>query len=1254
MTTATIVQSVTGATTTNYGIGTTAITTQFGNAIVAFIGWNCVTPGNYVPTPAVSVSDSAGNLWRQVGISAGGTSVASTRSAVWMTVGASSVDWVSVGVAGYTSAAAWTITEISGLAQMIQMDYSVGTSGTTATASLTGIASGADIGFIVMGVGNAAETLSSGPSGWTALTSSSSGSGTTGTVVFPYWNPGVTAGTATPGFTLGTAAPYSYVLSCIAVSASPPAQYTLNFPLVQIETAFGTQPGAYSSSTDFTYSSEYVSWTDISTRVIGPAAEGRVSCARGRQYELQQEEAGTMTVFLNNYDGAFTPSNPGSPFYSNALNANMSFQSGVPPWITHATSGTANITLSQSSTYAFASAFGASATYCLEVAVAAVSTTAPGTESEFVAVNPNYPYTASAWFYTESLNVTVQMTVNWYNSSQGLISGSTGSSTLLTLGVWTQCTVTVASIPSGAVYARIIPQAVGVYAGGITFYVAEAALATGSSVVSTGLVALETPVRLSCWWQGVKFPLWMGYVERWPQMWPDMPQYGFSQITATDALSICSAGAMNSALASDVLVDNPYAYLPCNEQYTSATVGATPSDPTFFAGQPNLAPADANGLIALNRANSNQVTGTYADGNNQQCSTGLAMNFFGDDGTGMGATGYSGVVRGQRGPSMIYSDPGMASITNSANGWTMEFWVNWSGSANTFVSFLTGYGIPSAFWTPTTLNNSGACINVGLNPLFAGGLSVVVDNTSIGPAPFSPSSSPQQIVIVFNSINYSLYINGQYMQTSVPTTTQHNLSALVLGPGRYSYDCNNEGSLYEGQNFAAGHLAVYSYPLSPSRIFAHYQTGSTGWSGPTAAYRFAQILTWAQLGLKRGGYYAGNATGNPEITSMGPAYQLSGSSASDAINNTAQSEGGQYFVKADGTITYLERVIGYNQTSVLTLGDNATSNSVPLNGNPGFNEQPVPSILPWTVAGSGGVSYSSAQTYSGFGSGLLSPSGGGSAFLLSSTGGITANAEYLGGAWVYSPSGWGSVQINFNWLLNGVKIGSGTPNYYSVAAASWTFIATEQFAIVGGTNQVQLSVGEAGTPGTANTLYVAYGAVWNKSEEIPYAKETEFDYDNTYLYNEVTATQQAGPNQLVEYDYRSIASQSQYFRRSALSFQSNVVSPYDVSDITTWSATQFSQPSLHVAVVKVDLASNPVMAFTSILGVDIGDIVKVNRRPIGGAVISELGIVERISIDVGAQSFVMSLQISPYTPGNEVLCVDTAGQNFPVNSILAW
>lgn len=1072
----TLVQAVSGSASTTYGIGTSAIATGTNSTLVAFIGWNTQASGSFVSVPAVSISDSAGNLWKQVGITPAGTASPGIRSAIWAASNAAPVQWVSVGIDGFSAAAGWTVAEFSGMAQVIAFDYSASRTGpgSGSTFSMPFTAAQSDVGFF-MGTaqgGTAQTALTSPITGWTQVTAPFYvGSGSSSTMFFPAWTP-VPAGAGTVSATFTVASSFAVSTSGIAVSASPPAQYSPFHPLTVLEAGFGASPGNISSSLEYTYAVEGTTWTDISTRVLGSAAEGRISAAHGHQYELQQEESGEMTVYLDNHDGAFTPGNASSPYYPN--------------------------------------------------------------------------------------------------------------------------------------------------------------------------VTLETPIRLSCWWQGRQYPLWMGYVERWPQMWPEMPQWGFSKITATDAIAVCAAGQMNSALDSDILIDNPYAYLPLNEQYTTANVGATPTFKFLFGTSPYFAPADANGLIALNKAPANQVAGVYADANGQQVNTGLAMNFFGDNGTGTGAENYQSQGT-NGGPAMRYVDKGLIAATSS--GYTIEFWFVWDGSTSQSIALLTGYGTPSSYWASTTSN--GSALVVYIQPS-AGipTLNVGIPGIVAGIASITPSQLPQQCVIVVPSgsaPNVLVYLNGQFASATGNGTAAPVLQAIVAGPGRYSYDCNNT-PFYDAFNYSAAKLAVYPYVLSAQRITSHYEAGAAGWQGTSAAQRFGQVLTWAQLGLKRAGYVTSGATGNPEITQMGPAYQLSGSGASDGIFQISQSEGGQYFVKADGAITYLERPAGYNQPVNAVFGDQATAGQV-LNYNPDFSHQ----VNGWTGFG-GSLTYSTTFTYGGNGSGLLAPAGGTAvAQAIGSKSTAVAGNVYGGGGWLYSPGG-GTLTAGVNFYNGAVLTGSGS--YKLVApAASWMFMQGTATAPAGTTLAAPFF---SGGNGTANTLYVSYGFLQQISPQVPYMQDTEFDYDPTFLYNEVTATQVDGPNQLIEYDDRSPASQLAYFRRSALSFQSNVVSQYDVSDITTWSIAQFAQPSLRASVVKVHASANPLTAFPVILSLDIGDIIEVVRTPVGGAQITETGIIERISYEIGARYFYVSYQVSPYSPGNAVLCADTAGFSTPATTTLGW
>lgn len=1222
-----VIQQAAGTILAPAGFSTTQISTSAGSWLAAWVGWNSVTQEQYAPLPAVSVTDSAGNLWQQAAITPAAGS-ASTRCAMWVAANALPVSWVSAGLTGYAASAPWAVAEIAGMPQAASLDFSLGTSATGTAPTLTWIASQPDIGFALAAAGNAAETATSGPSGWTSLGTVTAGAGTTGCAVFPYWNPGISAGTTTSTVTFGTAAAWSYALCALSASASPPPQPSQNFPFVQVEAAFGAQPGNISSSTDYLFSSRYTTWTDITARAIGPAVQGRIKTRRGRQYQLQQQETGTCEIPLSNVDGAFTPTAPGSPYYSNALNANMSFQTSISPWSPHnGAGGATGVSLAQSSAFAYATGLNATARYSMQMSPGG-STAQPGAISERVGINPNYQYTVSAWYNCPAGYATGgNIQVNWYNAAGTFITSTTGTAVPLAAGTWTQNTVT-GTPPGNAAFAAMVVFLSGTPSAGAVTYVAEAALAAGSSPVQTGLVTPLTPVRVTAWWQGRRYPVWMGYAQEWPQEWPEMPQWGFTSLKAADALGIAAAGQMPSALIGEVLTDNPYAYLPCNESYTTQVNGATASNPFIVSGG-FLQPADANGLAAVNRASGNQVTGAYFDGTNQQVSTGLAMNFLGDNGTGMGATGYSGEVTGQRGPSMLYADPGLTAVASSA-GMTIEFWFTWDGTLTQDVTLLTLYGPPSSFMATSSNQTNGALLNARIE---GSDLTVTAFNSlSVLALQVNLSQTPQHAVIEFDSNpvgTVTAWLNGVQIPGALLYTPAVTISpvAAVLGPGRYSYDCNNSIITYRGFNFSAGHLAIYPYQLPQARITAHYQAGITGWSGTDAGTRFSQVLTWGQLGLKRGGWNQATATGVTEVTLSGPAYSLSGQSAAAALYGLSQSEGGRYGTQANGSVIYAERDIGYNQPVSAVLADGTAAAPVVLNSDPGF----ATGTAGWTA--SGGAVAASALRYGLIGSLQVTSSGTTPATVASPSFSYNGGSA-AGGFWVNLPSG-GTATCS-------VITSAGTATAVMGASGSaWTFIPVSVPA-ASPVSSATLKIAAGTAP-----WYLAWAALWYSPGQVPYLPQSSYGFDQAYLYNEVTSVQQYGPSQLVTYDNRGTASQQQFFRRSALSFTQNVVSPYDVSDVTTWSLAEYQQPALRVSAVTVDAAPNPLQAFSLVLSLDGGQASQVNRNPVGGAPIAELGTVERVQHDIGAGYWRTGYQLSPYGPGQAVLCADTPGFNAP-------
>jgi hypothetical protein len=1906
-----LVQQVSGSDISGYGLGTTLINTTAGNGIVVFAAWDTINtsisltqPPSPAPrTPSVNVTDSAGNLWQQLGITV--SQGYSARTAIWACVNAEQADWVSVALTGYAASLVWLIAEISGLPQTLSADFSAGDSTTplqTSTVTLDATATMTDVSFGCLATplsGSGDPALTTGPTGFTALDAVSAGASSgSGIALYPYWQPTTTAGAVAATWVTSSNSILAALVAGVPIPVNPPVQPSQSLPLVIIEAAFGASPGDITQSVDYLVDNELVFWTDISARAIGGPLQERISTSRGRQYELSQEEAGQLSVWLNNVDGALTPSNPGSPYYSNAINSNMSFQQGISPWAAQN-----NAALAQSNTVTHASAPGAVAQYSLQVtpdgvtanpgaisnkaniataagrvssqqaasqsfsssgswtapagitsvgiecyggggggggtdtnagsagggggggsysqstvsvtpgnsysftigaggaggtgsgsqqfvvtfsgstvwqcpagvtsvkaecwgvggngggtdnenggggggggeyaaepslAVTAGHTyaatvggngavttfagdsvtvtahagsnaststggaggtgstntthhdggaggngsaktssnthngssgsggtstqtytpatgvrsvsvgvgagggggggggltggygggggggggyssgilnvtagnsytltignggqagpsgvgggsggsssfpgdngtvsatggvkgnangtpggggspgggsggygsggvpsgpqgaggggggggpangtggegftghspgagagnggsggngsTSPGagnnsagvsggngggsagggggggggantntsgdaagnggaggiTYTDYVpyggggagsgaasgagnsgtaatsggagngaaaltggggggnggasdpgtpgqngtapgggggggyattggnggsgqvtltytvsgsvsngvaggttsfgtgplvsapggaggldgtsgmdghggmggsggtgsvlysggsgatgtgagnggggggsagtssagnggsgstggvavtggsaggnganvpssgppteAVSPsgegggggggsadaNFTYgasgapglvrityapsaafSASAWFYsTAGYGAGAQVGIAWYNSLGSLISTSVSPAVSLPASQWTQVTYLNVSQPPAAVTAAVFVQLAGTPSVSL-YYVAEAALVFGSLEVNTGLVQLGTPVRLTAWWNGRRYPVWFGYVERWPQDWPELPQWGFSQMIAVDAIAVASGNQMRSAVQGDILADNPYVYLPANESYS---VAASPTSASVKLTTSH----DASGLNVINYATGNLLPGIYANGAGSTATvmTGQSLNLYGDQGTVMGATSFGTTATvGVRGPSLFYTDPALPVNASGSSGFTVESWFSYAGTAQT-CTLMTLFGPPSTF-AVRAANANGALCSVAANGT-ANTLTVKTVSTSLSVA-FTPSADPQHMALVATANNgvANFYLNGSFSgQLTLPVASQ--ITGVTLGPGRYSYDSFGAAS-YNAFNFSAGHLAVYGYQLTSQRIAAHYVTGFLGASGITAAERFAQVLTWAQLGLKRGVYWWQNATGTtPEITQIGPAYSLSGSTAADATKKLNDEEGGRGNVQANGSYVYQERWAAYNLPISAVLGDNAAGAFSVLNANSAFTG----GIAPWTAT-NGAITVVSSPAYIDTSTGRLIPSGSGPASIMSNQAPVTAGVSYTVQGWLQVNTGWSNVQLGVSWYDVNASFLSASMQSFTVPAGAWMFLATTQTAPAGAAFGA-VTAALAGSPNTLNILYVTILMMYQAAPEIPYEKSSGYDYDNTYVYNETTATQQSGPNSLIIADQRTSGSQRQYFKRSALTYTSEVVSPYDVSDLVTWSLAKFSQPVMHVRQVVIDAAGKGQAVFPTILSLDIGNVVTVIRRPIGGAIITETGIIEKVQHAIGPGHWITTYQLSPWQVQENVLTVD--------------
>lgn len=907
-----------------------------GNLLVLFATWNT----NYVgstsqPVPASAVADSSRNWWR-LGSDTGNLQTASwtgilpgSRCAIWFCHNALAVrNWLSFSLLGYASSVLWKLVEFSGLPAnyypVIDFGpYSLDGGVVSSISPFVNVVTQPDYVFAVMGIGSTAPVITNPAAPWTTL----GANGVVGGV-----NPNgcessaayatVSAGalpTLTWSFTLGT----SYASGCalgLSQANSGPVQISPNQPNFQTALALGATPGDPSQAILDN------AWTDVSPRTYGPHKAQIITAGRGRQYELSQPEAGLLTVAFSNIDGAFNPNNQASPYYSNALNANMSFQTGIWDW--NAGGGAA---ISQSSAQAQASAPGVTSKYSLLLTPNG-TTTNPSITCGQIPVNKNYIYSISAFLWVTGGWSNVQISANWYDATHTFINSTTSPAIPAVSNGWDQLDWMILTPPTSAAFMSATIQLTGTPASSVLTYVSEAGIALGSSPLSTGLVRQGCPVRELAYWQGRNYPAAYGYVERWPQDWPDgLAQWGFSTMVATDSAGVAASTNLPSAVQGEILADGAYVCLPFSEQYTTST--------STLNGTTKVT-SPCSGLIAVNTSRINQKTGVYHDGGNGLVATGQAMGLLGDAGTGMGTTAYStmDITSHFRGPGVVYG-PDYGLPSSGGNGFTFEMWLIVPKPSTTTTLQNWQLQMAQIYTQPYISSNAGGTGMPGslfglgiywLDPTSANNPQAAFFQTgSVQTGPSVAWGSLNHFVVTCQGGTATWWLNG-VQQGSNAGLVQQQLVAATFGESGFSYAW--WGSLVPNVNYSLAYGAIYPYVMSGNRIAQHYASGINGFTGDNVTTRMGRYLAWAGTGLASAG--PGSIRDDMKLAQ---AYSTAGSPLSGALNADAMSSGARWFSDPSGNIVMLPRPAQYNRPVTLAFGDNVIAGEIPFVPTMGFD-----------------------------------------------------------------------------------------------------------------------------------------------------------------------------------------------------------------------------------------------------------------------------------------------------------------------------
>lgn len=303
--------------------------------------------------------------------------------------------------------------------------------------------------------------------------------------------------------------------------------------------------------------------------VVKTALRG-FSTQRGRQYELNKCESGTMTLDVTDTLEQLNPVNSSSPWNS-GLNSLLPYRTIAAGawWNTTTRDVTGNLLNSgnqppasggqdfdpsfENGTTGGWGNFGTASTLANSTAQAFTGThslactfTSSADAAGFgLWTVPGQQYTASLYVFVPASHTVTATLANF----PGALGTTIATATSTVTAAWQRLTLT--GVPSSAISAVLVKVATGTFSATVYVDAVQAELggtASGFTVVGP-----------------TYFPVYTGYVERYPQKWDMAGFRGLKPLEAVDALSPLSRANISQSYAQTILADSPLAVMPLDD-----------------------------------------------------------------------------------------------------------------------------------------------------------------------------------------------------------------------------------------------------------------------------------------------------------------------------------------------------------------------------------------------------------------------------------------------------------------------------------------------------------------------------------------------------------------------------------------------------------------------------------------------------------------------------------------------------------------
>jgi hypothetical protein len=1131
-----------------------------GNWLVALVSWQA--PGDSPATMAVG--DDAGNHWIPLGAPVGTSSAAgNVRSAIWAAPYAAAAGNVWAAPSGQSPAQAMIVLEVAGMAPGMSLQ-GIGTGWGNSAASVTvPLPAPAQQALVLAccGTDDNAFTVTMSGSGWTALTPVVTSDGAdhlADLTLTAGWQ--VATGATSATWTASGSLDLGACTAAVAVMQAAPAGPSQGWPKVQFEVAFGA-----GIATPW----DQLTWTDLTSRYRG------LSGTRGKQYELDSVQAGSLPVTLSNNDGALTPGYAGSPY-------NL----GISGWT--AQNGAA-IALSR---------------YYAQSGPTSMLMAPDGVTGSPYANTGQFPVTAgttcsgrAAVLCPSGWGAGVLLTIDWYDSGHGYLSSSNGPIVVPASGQWTFPEIA-RTAPAGAAFARLDVKVNGTPPSTALFWW-DACYLTGPAgqvlnpnpVFSVG-PDVYTPARRKATWMGRTYVDWRGFIERWPSQL-SASRYTTAGATATDVLAGLTS-LLPTVAAGEILNDDPWGYWPCSDAAGSAMAA-------------NLAPGGAGPLNVAESKFGPGPTGTYAFGGSTAL-PGAPSGCWTQSGLNSGSTDV------QHGYCLQLAAAGSSPPISA--GITVEAWHNFgTGSTVQPNGKLIVWSLQGPYGPIAQLygdyDGSGAGLGWYLSVTDKGTRAVTAYRVAaFGIETFGGYGGWVHFAVTLTQTAWRVWIDGGGFTATIPSGTCNLAASFQWVTFGGSADRVSTGGM---SNLSLAGLAVYPRVLPQTRIVAHVLGAGTGLPGDVAGRRIGRLLSYAtgMLVPRR------LATGSDNLQ---PATDISGTAVAQSVTNIAQSDSGLLFVDRCGYLAFDSRASRWNRAVAWNIGEQA---GAILNANWDFES----GIAPWVPGSSATVAPSSALSFTGTSSMLVTPSAGGASGAVSELVAVTTGTTYTATAWLCSPGGYAAGGVaQVQWLTSAhAFISTTTGTVVPLNAGQWTNV-TASAAAPAGAAYAKLVVAQAGSPAPANQYY-ADQAQLVLPGEIPYLADVAPGFDPSQVFNDLTITQYLG----LAVAAASASSMAQY---GDLTLQETVyLSDSDVvTDLTNWILATYGQPATRVTFT-VDAAANPY-AWQFVLSADVGTVVQASRRLQGTqAVIQAQFVIQSVAPANAPGQWQVKYVASPYYLG---------------------